>query len=154
MMGKLLEGFKILCSDFDHTYFGKKEDIVLGRILIKEMRYLSLFGKYEIGLTSNSKEIGCPYICRWKKKSHLIKILQTESVAIELLYWENMRAPAFYHCQQIKWLRKKPYNKKLMTLFWPSCNVILLCQNWLRAPAFYHQPTKKIGPKIVGKKAI
>ena len=80
--------------------------------------------------------------------------MQTESVAIELLYWENMRAPAFYHCQQIKWLRKKPYNKKLMTLFWPSCNVILLCQNWLRAPAFYHQPTKKIGSKIVGKKAI
>ena len=34
------------------------------------------------------------------------------------------------------------------------CNVILLCQNWLRAPAFYHQPTKKIGPKIAGKNAI
>ena len=36
------------------------------------------YWKYEIGLTSNSKEIGCPYICRWEKKSHLIKILQTE----------------------------------------------------------------------------
>ena len=46
MMGKLLEGFKILCSDFDHTYFGKKGDIVQGRILIKEIRYVTLFGKY------------------------------------------------------------------------------------------------------------
>ena len=40
MMGKLLEGFKILCSDFDHTYFGKKGDIIQERILIKEIRYL------------------------------------------------------------------------------------------------------------------
>ena len=45
-MGKLLEGFKILCSDFDH--FLKEEgkylkgDIIQGRILIKEIRYLAL----------------------------------------------------------------------------------------------------------------
>ena len=58
-----------------------------------------------------------------------------------------MMAPAFYHCQKIILLRKKPYNKKLIKLFWPSCNVILLCQNWL---AFYDQPTNKIGPQIVG----
>ena len=45
-MGKLLEGFKILCTDFDH--FLKKEgkysvgDVVQGSILIKEIRNMAL----------------------------------------------------------------------------------------------------------------
>ena len=43
-MGKLLEAFKILCSDFDHI-LGKggnlfKGEMFQGRILIKEIRYL------------------------------------------------------------------------------------------------------------------
>ena len=43
-MGKLLEAFKILCSDFDHIW-GKrgklfKGDIFQGRILITEIRYI------------------------------------------------------------------------------------------------------------------
>ena len=44
-MGKLFEGFKILCTDFDHILEKRGETIqewllcIQGRILIKEIRY-------------------------------------------------------------------------------------------------------------------
>ena len=64
-MAKLFEGFKILCSDFDHILEKKcgtysRGDIFQGRILIKEIRYVFLFGDsivfvftYNIHLTAN-----------------------------------------------------------------------------------------------------
>ena len=48
--GKLLKGFKILCSDFDHILKKRRKlfkggDIIQGRILIKEIRYVALYSK-------------------------------------------------------------------------------------------------------------
>ena len=124
-MGKLLEGFKILCSDFDHV-LEKRGDIIQGRI-----RYLSLFGKCERLLlkinpptTTNrpyfqfqGDRIGCPYICRWKKKSHLIKNIAHRKRCNRISLLRKHEGTCF----SSKLLSKKPYNRKLITLFWPPC---------------------------------
>ena len=44
-MEKLLEGFKILCSDFDHSLVKKggnylQVDIIRGRMINKEIRFI------------------------------------------------------------------------------------------------------------------
>ena len=43
-MGKLFEGFKMLCSDFNHI-LKKRGETIQGGILIKEIRYVLQFEK-------------------------------------------------------------------------------------------------------------
>ena len=40
-MGRLFEGFEILCTDYDHM-LEKSENIIQGRTLFKEIRYITL----------------------------------------------------------------------------------------------------------------
>ena len=110
-MGKLLEGLKILCSDFDHV-LEKRGDIIHGRI-----RYLSLFGKCERLLlkinpptTTNrpyfqfqGDRIGCPYICRWKKKSHLIKNIAHRKRCNRIALLRKHEGTCFSSLENIGW---------------------------------------------------
>ena len=84
------------------------------------------YWKYEIGLTSNSKEIGCPYICRWEKKSHLI--LQTErgKRCNRIALLKKHEGTCFLSLPTNKIAKKKPYNWKLITLVWPPCKFLTI----------------------------
>jgi hypothetical protein len=39
-MGRLFEGFEILCTDYEHI-LEKRGDIIQGKTLFKEIRYVS-----------------------------------------------------------------------------------------------------------------
>ena len=73
-MGKLLEAFKMLCTDFDHILEKKggklfKGDTLQGKILIKVIRYLS-----EI-YTFKCSNLGNKAILPMKKNKLLIYFL-------------------------------------------------------------------------------
>ena len=90
------------------------------------------YWKYEIGLTSNSKEIGCPYICRWEKKSHLIKILQTErgKRCNRIALLRKHEGTCFLSLPTNRIAKKKPYNWKLITLVWPPCKFLTMSMDF------------------------
>ena len=97
-MGKLFEGFNILCINFDHV-LNKMGDILQWRILIKEIWYATIWNIFRENV--DSKELWCS----------LVKDLTSKFVARQ-------------NYLEVRWLHeRKRFDIKFVVFWWTKCKI-------------------------------